>query len=98
MIVYVFGFLFLSGILSVIRLFYYLRELSLKIMQLRDDPNAKYDFLLEASHHSPVPYFKEYNDTEEVVKIIRRRNLFTLFFWLAFISTFFLAFLGEKFQ
>jgi len=98
MIVYIFSFLFLSGILSVIRLFYYLRELSIKIMQLRDDPKAKYDFLLEASHHFPVPYFKEYNDTEEVIKIIRRRNLFTLFFWLAFISLFLLGFLGEKYQ
>lgn len=98
MVTTILGVLFMAEILLVIRLFYYLRELSIKIMKLRNNPNAKYDFFLEASHHLPVPYVKEYNDTEQIIKIIHRRNLFTLVFWLAFILTFIIAYFGEKYQ
>lgn len=89
--------LFMLFLFFFFLMLWYFTYLSKKIDSLRlgEEPGQFEDaffFLLGSSgkswHMAPFPFFSEYNDDEEIIATIRKRNIAVGIFWLVSIVFF----------
>lgn len=84
--------LMLFYMISVIGVAVYLRWLYIDIMRLRN-PGKGLSFTHDdGTSFSPFPFFEEYGDTEEVKKLIKKRNRVSLLFCFMFVLLFVLGY------
>lgn len=73
----------------------YLRDLYKDIMKLRNHGKGVAFAHDDGTPYMPIPFFEEYGDTEEIKKLIKKRNrisiLFCVMFALLFVITYFIT-------
>jgi ABC-type glycerol-3-phosphate transport system permease component len=70
----------------------YLRGIA-KMIAIAKNPNADTsDTPFESSYYAPIPFWSESYDSDEVKKLIRKRNWIVLWFWLSFLTPIILGF------
>ncbi len=63
----------------------YLRGIA-KMIAVAKNPNADTsDSPFESTYYAPIPYWSEPHDSDEVKKLVRKRNRIVLWFWLSFL-------------
>lgn len=85
--------LLLVYMISILGVAIYLRWLYIEITRLRN-PGKGWAFTHDdGTPSAPIPVFEEYGDTEEIKKLIKKRNRVSLLFCFMFILQFYLAYL-----
>ena len=66
--------------------------LARKVEILRGNVTVNDSIQIKNYHLAPIPFFTEPNDSEEIKRMVRRRGLFVILFWLCFMTCFAICF------
>ena len=66
--------------------------LARKVEILRGNVTVNDSMQIKNYHLAPIPFFTEPTDSEEIKRMVRRRGLFVILFWLCFITCFAICF------